>query len=208
MASPQGVVELSLEMVPDEVLVNVFSAVTSRCENRAVARRCRDIIERHFQIQRFDPPEGKVFCIDFEIDRYMTKHLYCARFGGATAGDVGGVAGAVTFCNWVPAYWRGSPRSQKDIRHRLSDSDACALWRLIAKVRGQRKSGELASSPTGVSMGHLTVSEGTGTGSTTEQSAAEKREVIGRLSALETDLVLGVLDHRRNAAAEPVCAAA
>jgi len=195
---------LFLSAVPDEVLVNVLQAHSQRYAVRAVARRCREVVEDNFEIRRFQPPVDQVFCVDFEIDHHMTKHLYCAHFGGASAGDAGGVAGAVTFVNWVPAYWRSSPGSRRDVRHRLGESDAITLWRLVAKVRDQqscdaRALGELSAA----SSGHLTVSEG---GSCGGCSPASKREVIGRLSASDTELVLKVLDHRKNAAAEPVLA--
>jgi len=154
-------------------------------------------VESHFEIKHYTPPAGQVFNIDFEINSFMSKHLFCAQFGGPFAGDAGGVAGAVNF-NWVPHNYRGKPGC-RDIRHRLNESDACALWRIITKVRDDR-----SSDPTGVmDGGYLTVSEGGGSG----DSIMGKREVIGRLSALDSDLVLQVLDHRRNLAAEPILVA-
>merc|ERR1719203_1551556 len=144
----------------------------------------------------------EAFTVDFEINRHMTKHLYCAHFGGNSAGEEGGVAGAVTFANWVPAYYRRSPNTQ-DIRHRIGERDACALWKLLVKVRSEREAKDAPSNTDiGIEqeMGYLTITEG-GRGSTCSAGSVEsKREVIGKLSAVETQLVLQVLDHRRNAA--------
>mmetsp|Transcript_25011 Transcript_25011/g.56726 ORF Transcript_25011/g.56726 Transcript_25011/m.56726 type:complete len:207 (-) Transcript_25011:72-692(-) len=199
---------LSLSVVPDEVLLTILQAHADRCHVRAVAQRCRRVVEDHFQIRRVQPPEGEIFCIDFEVDQYMTKHLYCAQFGGASAGDAGGVAGRVTFINWVPAYWRGSSHGSRDIRHRLPESDACALWKLVTKVRDQRSVSTSAqdATPMAASVGFLTVSEGGG-GDHSGCGNECKREVIGRLSPMETELVLSVLDYRKNEAAMPVMAA-
>lgn len=203
-AAPDG---LSIAAIPDEVLILVLEAHPSRCEVRAVARRCRDIVEGNFAIRKVEPPAGQAFCVDLEINGNMKKHLYCANFGGNSAGEEGGVAGAVTFANWMPAYYRKPPpaTASREVRHRIGDEDAVALWKTLVKVRDQRaaeKSSVFASNM-GVGLepetGYLTITEGCGISA--HGSVESKREVIGKLSAMETALVLQVLDYRRNTAA-------
>eukprot|EP00913_Durusdinium_trenchii_P020443 g19205.t1 len=81
----------------------------------------------------------------------------------------------------------------------VMESDGCALWKLISKVRDHR--GESASPEVSASskVGHLTVSEG---------QDSDARQVIGRLSSKETEMLLSVLDYRRNSHALPLAAAA
>mmetsp|Transcript_48753 Transcript_48753/g.139440 ORF Transcript_48753/g.139440 Transcript_48753/m.139440 type:complete len:212 (-) Transcript_48753:93-728(-) len=200
---------LSLSLVPDDILVTVLEAHAQRCQLRAVARRLFQAVEEHFEIRRFQPPEGKAFCIDLEINRHMSKHLYCASFAGPDGHGVkvdGSVSGAVTFVNWVPAYYRSVVSSRRDVRHQLGDPDACALWRLVAKVRDQRSCGTEILNGACDDIGYLTVTEGcfNGGSADTGNSCSSKRQVIGRLSSRETELVLKVLDHRRNTAAVPI----
>mmetsp|Transcript_34446 Transcript_34446/g.75242 ORF Transcript_34446/g.75242 Transcript_34446/m.75242 type:complete len:200 (+) Transcript_34446:138-737(+) len=184
----------TLAQVPDEVLVMILEAHDAKYEARCVARRIRQVAERSFRVKHFAPPTANAFSIDFEIDHQFAKHLYCAQFGGAYSktkaygGSRCGVSGGVTFMNWVPAYWRGSPKSNRDTHHLLSEQDACKLWKIIAKVRGSEER-------TGPLVGHLCVDEGRG-------GEGCRREVIGRVSASEAELVLNVLDYRKNTGAE------
>jgi len=187
-----------LSSIPEEVLVEVMKARGARCELRTVDQRWRAVVQSRFEVRRFEPPVGEEFYIDFEIDHRssMAKHLYCAQFGGTHAGEAGGLAGKVTFANWVPAYFRSSPHARRDVRHSLKEGDALLLWRGIAKVLEARQVEEADSEKTSRSVGHLVVSEGHG-------GCNSKRQVVGRLSSAEAELLLEVLDHRRNEAAVP-----
>lgn len=230
--SPDGP---SIASIPDEVLILVLEAHPSRCEVRNVARRCRAIVECNFAIRKVVPPAGQAFCVDLEVNRHMTKHLYCARFGGNAAGEEGGVAGAVCFADWKPPRYRRWPDISAGVRHRIGERDACALWKTLVKVRDQRTVAKQRQAPTepgrGVGLGgpghlgrqradlgtwadrgqsvepeacFLTITEGgLGTCADNEDS---RRDIIGKLSRLESDLVLQVLDYRRNAAAFSLCA--
>eukprot|EP00927_Polykrikos_kofoidii_P062933 TRINITY_DN57743_c0_g1_i1.p1 TRINITY_DN57743_c0_g1~~TRINITY_DN57743_c0_g1_i1.p1 ORF type:complete len:212 (+),score=30.43 TRINITY_DN57743_c0_g1_i1:83-718(+) len=201
---------LSFETLPDDVVFAILEAHGTRCDARAVTPRLRTFIEQHFRLRRFAPPSGQAFCLDIEVDHHMTKSLYCAQFGGTNAGEAGGVAGEVTFVKWLPAYFRTVANSNRGLNHEIKDSDACALWRTISKVREVRERGgsidsDVSSSsssdmPREAAQGYLVLSEGEGAqddGST----KMGNRQVIGRLSQNETDLVMKVVDHRRNPSA-------
>eukprot|EP00927_Polykrikos_kofoidii_P001921 TRINITY_DN10749_c1_g1_i3.p1 TRINITY_DN10749_c1_g1~~TRINITY_DN10749_c1_g1_i3.p1 ORF type:complete len:196 (-),score=19.35 TRINITY_DN10749_c1_g1_i3:675-1262(-) len=182
---------VSFTTLPDDVLLAILEAHSGRCSARAVTRRICMIVERNFALRHFTPPKGRVFCVDIEVDCSMTKNLYCAQFGGSRAGEAGGVAGEVTFVNWVPAYYRSVTHAKRGLSHEIGDSDACALWRTLSKVREARDSGCGSDvgrweSPVAAAQGHLVLSEG------------GNRQVIGKLSPTETRLVLNVLDHRKN----------
>mmetsp|Transcript_60107 Transcript_60107/g.127346 ORF Transcript_60107/g.127346 Transcript_60107/m.127346 type:complete len:225 (+) Transcript_60107:547-1221(+) len=200
----------SLSALPDEVIISILEAYNERCQLRSVANQIRRLVDRNFQIRHFEPPRNQTFSIDFEINQPMTKHLYCAKFGGSSAGDSGGVAGAVTFVNWIPAYYRSAPNAHRNVKHKLEERDACALWRYLAKVRSNRS--ETPSPPPSPpemqpvrltpwavqqppKAGHLTITDG-------ECNAT--REVVGMLSPIQTEEILAVLDHRRNSGAHPL----
>jgi hypothetical protein len=200
----------SLSMLPDEVIVNIFRAHDARYDARVVAWAFRHLIEASFEIRHFTPPAGKVFVLDFEINDNMKKNMYCARFGGAPAGLAKGVAGAVTFLNWIPAYFRSVVNAHRDICYELRDQDCCALWKAVLKIRELRSDGggvldgpETPNQQNIVTSmlrphGHLIVSEGEGGVSCSGIQKMGDRKVIGRLSADEADLFLKVLDYRRN----------
>jgi len=191
----------------------MLEAYPSRCELRSLAPRVRRLVERNFKIRHFEPPAGKAFCVDFEINEHMTKQIYCAKFGEESAGDdaPGSIAGAVSFMTWVPAYYRGVQAS-RGIRHLLPEPDACRLWRLLSKLRLSRTADSSSSrSADGGEVqvgkeGHLTITEGRLENNSSSEASVPtprcKKEVIGLLSVAETDLVLSVLDHRRNALAQ------
>eukprot|EP00440_Ansanella_granifera_P008089 gb/GFBE01008754.1/.p1 GENE.gb/GFBE01008754.1/~~gb/GFBE01008754.1/.p1 ORF type:complete len:194 (+),score=39.47 gb/GFBE01008754.1/:1-582(+) len=190
---------LSLSLVPDEVLVMIMEAHAAKSEARAVAPRCKQVVDDNFQIRRIRPPADQTFVVDFEVNCHMAKHLYCAAFPkpAALGGDMNG---SVTFARWLPAYLRS--RAQSDIQHSLQASDGCMLWKFISKVREERNSGppESPAPPYDcMQAGHLTVSEGCG---------ECNRQVIGRLSADETEMLLNVLDYRRNTQAQPMAVVA
>eukprot|EP00930_Biecheleria_cincta_P041845 TRINITY_DN28757_c0_g1_i1.p1 TRINITY_DN28757_c0_g1~~TRINITY_DN28757_c0_g1_i1.p1 ORF type:complete len:213 (+),score=39.83 TRINITY_DN28757_c0_g1_i1:55-693(+) len=202
---------LSVGLMPDEVLVLIMQAHSGKTDTRALAPRCRKLVDANFEIRHVRPPNGKSFVIDFEVDVHESKHLYCAQFGHpCQAVEDEDFAGSVTFAKWLPAYLRS--KVQQEVVHSLQESDGCALWKFISKVRSQR---ERASSEDSVDSsastasvtssgsfatcskaGHLTVCEGK-----TQESMENRREVIGRLSVVETDMLLSVLDHRRNSQA-------
>jgi len=191
--------------LPDDVLIHVLQAHGKRSEARAVQSHWRSLIEDNFEIRKYEPPVNKTFCIDFEIDCQMAKDLYCAQFGG-TKREAGSLFGDVTFSHWVPAYFRS--RLPQDILHEIGEDDACELWKTISKVRDVRDGadantvfkdevdGGADATPRrrANSEGHLIVSEG----DAGVESGFGKRQVIGRLSTIETELVLRVIDHRRN----------
>lgn len=195
--------------IPDEVIIRLFEAHAPRCDIRTVARQWRDLIDARFEIRHFSPPAGRSFTVDFEIDRNMTKHLYCAQFGGRNAGAAGDISGKVTFVDWVPAYLRNV--RDRHVRHEIDERDACELWRCVAKVRQRSRSSSGSDASTraqspeeglDVTFGHLTISEDTGCDSgSLSPSSEHRREVIGKLSAVEVDQVLRVIDYRRNSGA-------
>lgn len=199
--------KIVLDAISDEGLATILESQQSRCALRVVSRRWREIVEERFTIRHFDPPDGRFFVVDFEVNsaRTMSKHLYCATFGHmdmdgkeATHGDR--FNGEVTFQNWIPAYYR-SAAHQRDLQHRLGERDTCNLWKIISKVRSRTGSEDSdstrASSPTASDddsaepSGFLTVTEGSG-----------NRKVIGKIMREETEQVLQVLDHRKNRTAE------
>eukprot|EP00747_Dinoflagellata_sp_TGD_P032168 gnl/TRDRNA2_/TRDRNA2_135791_c0_seq1.p1 gnl/TRDRNA2_/TRDRNA2_135791_c0~~gnl/TRDRNA2_/TRDRNA2_135791_c0_seq1.p1 ORF type:complete len:227 (-),score=38.54 gnl/TRDRNA2_/TRDRNA2_135791_c0_seq1:58-738(-) len=205
-----------LETMPDEVLEGILAAYPHRTDVRAVASRWREVIQERFPIRHCKPPEGGVFFVDFEVDTNMSKHLYCAQFGGSNAGEEGGVSGAVTFVNWLPNYYRSVQCAKKDIRYRIVENDAQELWRLIAKMKTDRESESPATSEVDDDaldeqpatrtrsramtwpMDTLTAREVSGFITVTEGPSWDSRQVLGRLSVSETDRVLQVLDYRRN----------
>jgi len=194
-------------VLPDDVVLAMLLAHDSRCGVRAVARSWRSVVDSNFQVRHFEPPAGRRFSVDFEVDRSMCKDTYCARFDAA--GDVGSrsIEGTVAYLNWAPVYYRSARNERRDRRHALSERDTCALWRLIAGLLDQQKSGAgLASCNHGTSVprdagcrGHLVVTEGGGA-----EGCCVERHVVGRLSPVATQLVLDLLDHRRNSRAELV----
>jgi len=212
---------LSVDLMPDEVLVRIMQAHSAKSDTRAWAPRCRELVDANFEIRHVRPPNGKSFVIDFEVDVHESKHLYCAKFGDpCQAVENDDFAGSVTFAKWLPAYLRS--KVQHDVVHSLQESDGCALWKFITKVRSnrERSSSEdsvdsTASTASTASSratapyvpcskaGHLTVCEGK-----SQESMESRREVIGRLSALETDVLLSVIDHRRNIHAQKMATAA
>jgi len=208
---------LSVGLMPDEVLVQIMQAHSGKSETRAVAPRCRELVDTNFLIRHVRPPNGKSFVIDFEIDVHESKHLYCAKFGDpCQAVENDDLAGSVTFARWLPAYLRS--KVQQEVVHSLQESDGCALWKFISKVRTHRErsssedsvdstasTASVASSGAFAACGkagHLTVCEGK-----SQESMENRREVIGRLSAVETDMLLSVLDHRRNSQAQKMAVA-
>mmetsp|Transcript_10834 Transcript_10834/g.31315 ORF Transcript_10834/g.31315 Transcript_10834/m.31315 type:complete len:221 (-) Transcript_10834:193-855(-) len=203
----------SLVSVPDDILIAVIEAHPERHMIRAISPKLRALVEENFQLRHYEPPAGKSFIVDLEINQYMTKHLYCAKFFCEGASADGNAAGAVTFQNWIPAYHRSNPNSRRDIRYRLGESDACMLWRTIAKVRQERAAAEADAAAAAAaahtadigsaavsSEGHLTVTEDYASGA----PDCQRRQVFGFLSAHQTGMMLSVLDHRRNAAAEMI----
>eukprot|EP00439_Symbiodinium_sp_Y106_P071071 s259_g12.t1 len=83
---------------------------------------------------------------------------YSAQIGERAAAD-GSMTGSVTFLKWLPAFCRS--RVHRDVHHSLQESDGCALWKLINKVREQRVAGlREEPEPSNAKVGHLTVSEG------------------------------------------------
>eukprot|EP00437_Effrenium_voratum_P010306 CAMPEP_0181419532 /NCGR_PEP_ID=MMETSP1110-20121109/12121_1 /TAXON_ID=174948 /ORGANISM="Symbiodinium sp., Strain CCMP421" /LENGTH=106 /DNA_ID=CAMNT_0023542549 /DNA_START=160 /DNA_END=480 /DNA_ORIENTATION=+ len=106
------------------------------------------------------------------------------------------MTGSVTFFKWLPAFCRS--RAQRDVHHSLQESDGCALWKLINKVR--ERGGSPSEDSPHSKVGHLTVSEG-------PHQDTQGRQVIGRLSASETEMLLSVLDHRKNSSALPLAVA-
>ncbi|CAK0846056.1 unnamed protein product [Prorocentrum cordatum] len=127
MASP------AFSAVPDEVLARVMWAHPRRCEVRALARRWRSVAGSRFALRRLAAPRSLRFCVDFEVDRCMSKDTYTAAFeAGGPEQALGGIEGTVAFLNWAPVYYRSAIGERRDVRHRLLQADACALWRLIA----------------------------------------------------------------------------
>eukprot|EP00931_Biecheleriopsis_adriatica_P083143 TRINITY_DN56689_c0_g1_i1.p1 TRINITY_DN56689_c0_g1~~TRINITY_DN56689_c0_g1_i1.p1 ORF type:complete len:216 (+),score=40.55 TRINITY_DN56689_c0_g1_i1:69-650(+) len=184
-----------MSFMPDEVLVSILEAHAGKSDARAVATRCRQLVDSSFEIRRVRPPAGEAFFVDFEVDCSMAKHLYCAQFG-RPSGAGAGMTGSVTFQKWLPAYLRG--KVPQHVHHSLQECDVCELWKFISKVRDQRSSTSAeggAAAMGNLQAGHLTVCEGDGSCT---------REVIGRLSLAETEMMLSVLDYRRNAQAQPV----
>ena len=187
----------ALGFVPDEVLVYILQAHDARGEARLIARRCRKLVDANFTLRYIRPPAGKFFIVDFEVNDNLAKDLYCAQVGERFH-DGSSMTGSVTFLHWLPAFCRS--RVQRDVCHSLQESDGCTLWKLISKVREHRdESIATPETSTNSKVGHLTVSEGQNT---------DARQVIGRLSASETQMLLSVLDYRRNSHAQPLLQAA
>jgi len=199
----------SLDDLPQEVVLSVLQSLESRVAVRAVTRGWQSAVDAHFQVKRFRSPSGGSFCIDFEIDKdnSQSKDLYCAKFSRVGDDENGSVEGVVSFLNWAPVYYRGSKNQRRDLRHRLGDADACALWRNVAQLLDDSGAENLGGgSPenlgTDLNAGrsaHLVVTEGFGGG------ADGVRHVLGKLPAAETARVLGLIDHRWNSSA--VCVA-
>lgn len=182
-----------LEDMVDEVLVAIFQNHTGRNHARAVTRRWCKIINQWFQFHHTDPPLGRHFNIDFEIDRDMTKHVYTAQFCNTSQSDNhGAISGTVTFLNWAPSFLR-SVVHNRSIMHRLNEDDCCFLWRLVSKVSSTRED----ILETGPGSGHLALTQGT-------PETGETRVIVGRLSSAQTQAVLQILDHRRNRNCIPV----
>lgn len=187
----------ALGFVPDEVLVYILQAHDGRGAARQIARRCRKLVDSNFNVRYIRPPAGKFFIVDFEVNDNLAKDLYCAQVGERELSDGSSITGLVTFLHWLPAFCRS--RVQRDVCHSLQESDGCALWKLISKVREHRETAIPMEASMNSKVGHLTVSEGQG---------GDARQVIGRLSTSETQMLLSVLDYRRNSHAQPLAAAA
>eukprot|EP00746_Dinoflagellata_sp_MGD_P028477 gnl/MRDRNA2_/MRDRNA2_167289_c0_seq1.p1 gnl/MRDRNA2_/MRDRNA2_167289_c0~~gnl/MRDRNA2_/MRDRNA2_167289_c0_seq1.p1 ORF type:complete len:213 (+),score=26.29 gnl/MRDRNA2_/MRDRNA2_167289_c0_seq1:48-641(+) len=180
----------------DEVLVTIFGYHSERNHARTVARRWYNIINHWFELQRFTPPLGRRFNIDFEIDRDMTKHVYTAECtSSACPEEHGAMSGTVSFLNWAPSFLR-SVVHNKSVVHRLNETDVCFLWRLVSKISATREDA-LMTSAGNQSCGHLTMAQGTPENGGT-------RVIVGRLPSAQTQDVLQILDHRRNRNVVPV----
>lgn len=198
---------LVLSAIPDELVIRLFEMHAPRCDVRSVTKKWRDIIDRHFEIQHFSPPDGRMFTVDFEIDGYMAKHLYCAQVRETDMCEHNSFSGTVTFVDWVPACFRGRDRQ---IHHELDEKDACTLWKCISKARNRSKSTSCSSDSSdddgSPQFGRLAMSEGA-TEAKGDATPERKRDVIGKLSAKESEEVLQLIDFRRNRAARPLAAA-
>jgi hypothetical protein len=189
---------ISLDELPQEVVLSVLQSLQSRVAVRAVTKGWQAAVDAHFEVKRLRSPSGGCFCIDFEIDQAMSKDLYCAKFSRVGDEENGSVEGVVSFLNWTPVYYRGSRNQRRDLRHRLGDEDACALWRLTAQLLENAGQKDLTVG-TKVAMGHFVVTENFA------NNSDGNRRVLGRLPVAETERVLGLLDHRWNKSA--VCVA-
>mmetsp|Transcript_2996 Transcript_2996/g.5265 ORF Transcript_2996/g.5265 Transcript_2996/m.5265 type:complete len:195 (-) Transcript_2996:37-621(-) len=182
-----------LSSAPDEVIVSVLSACDGRCQLRALSMRWSSLINSCFKIRCFPSPSDRIFSLDFEIDRPMSKDVYCANFKGKTLDEGAYMSGEVSFLNWAPVYYRSARNEHRNIRHRLCERDTCAMWRLLIK---SAESIESNPQTRGSDSGHLMFSEGM-----SEHSVKHK---VGRVTLEQTELLLNLLDHRRNAAAEQI----
>lgn len=204
---------LSFGGVPDEVLIRVLSAHDARTSTRTISQRWHAVVDCHFAARHFPSPLGRQFNVDFEVDRFMSKDTYCARFVPASKEEqeAGAVEGVVEFLNWAPVYYRSAKNERRNVRHTLGEDDSCAFWRLIARLilseSENRSFNEVPSSSSSSSncqadlQGHLVVTEGS---DNAVGDTCSVRHVIGRLSATTTAAVLCILDHRKNAAAKPM----
>ncbi|CAL1171877.1 unnamed protein product [Cladocopium goreaui] len=123
-------------------------------------------------------------------------------FYGFDAGDISSLAPSLLpkqGCDLSKYQLLSIDKVQRDVCHSLQESDGCALWKLISKVREHRETAIPMEASMNSKVGHLTVSEGQG---------GDARQVIGRLSTSETQMLLSVLDYRRNSHAQPLAAAA
>eukprot|EP00435_Cladocopium_sp_Y103_P053736 s632_g17.t1 len=181
---PFTVLMSALGFVPDEVLVYILQAHDARGAARQIARRCRKLVDANFNVRYIRPPAGKFFIVDFEVNDNLAKDLYCAQVGERFH-DGSSMTGLVTFLHWLPAFCRS--RVQRDVCHSLQESDGCALWKLISKVREHR---DETTIPTDASMnskvGHLTVSEGGGDARQVGDGTAWFLELLSKAKARRT----------------------
>jgi len=187
------------DRIADDTLACVLDRHAGRCYMRSVDRRWSAAVEANFAVKRYLPPKSYSYAIDFEVDQGMHKHLYAATF--EPRGDCGdpyvtegagpAMEGIVSYMNWLPAYFRSSNRASKEVCHRLGETDACALWRIVARAREERSNADdwdVDTSPK-QALGYLTITEGA------------ERYRIGRLTTAETKELLRILDYKQNESA-------
>jgi len=179
--------DVQLSAMPTEVLVLTLSPLSRRCDVRALGRQWRQLVERCFDLTRFPAPQGGFFCIDFEIDRPMSKDTYCARFFDKD----GRVEGFTTFLNWAPVYYRSASGESRGVRRRLNEEDSCMLWRMSIRARDHKE--QCSGHVDNTECGHLKLTEGV-----SDQSVSH---LVGRISREETIAMMRLLDYRKNAAA-------
>eukprot|EP00933_Yihiella_yeosuensis_P053553 TRINITY_DN51805_c0_g1_i1.p1 TRINITY_DN51805_c0_g1~~TRINITY_DN51805_c0_g1_i1.p1 ORF type:complete len:222 (+),score=46.47 TRINITY_DN51805_c0_g1_i1:190-855(+) len=210
-------------LVPDDILLLVIGFHEQKSGVRALTPRLKEMVDRNFEMSYVKPPAGYAYIVDFEVDNNIAKDLYTAKFGDPNI--CADMAGSVTFLNWLPAMYRS--RTSREMQHSLDSGDGCALWKLITKVRDPTKGlseddldteGTVRTRPRSSSessnssvsskqekQGHLTISEhGDLHGKEDGSYAYQTRHVVGKLSALDTEMMLQVLDYRRNLHAQPL----